>query len=102
VAKESPRPLSLGEWEIEKITQWLISPNAGLWALNIGDTEFTKHLALSHKDHRPHAPFHDAFGEEVSIENAEAAVTYACEQPSRDRHLSPLPDLLRKINTRGH
>jgi hypothetical protein len=59
----------------------VISTNSGLWRYLIGDTvRFTStapyRLMISGRTKH----FINAFGEEVVVENAEAAITYACQQ----------------------
>src|SRR5687767_4842712 len=58
----------------------VISTNAGLWRYNIGDTvKFTSLNPYRIKISGRTKHFMNAFGEEVIIENAEAAITKACE-----------------------
>jgi hypothetical protein len=80
LANEHPQAISLQDVELYKNYAMLITTNAGLWRYNIGDT--VKFTSLS--PHRIRISgrtkhFMNAFGEEVIVENAEAAVTKACE-----------------------
>jgi hypothetical protein len=79
--KDHPRALGLGEVELNMNYAMIISTNAGLWRYNIGDTiKFTNLAPYRIKISGRTKHFMNAFGEEVIIENAEAAVTHACEQ----------------------
>lgn len=78
---DNPTTIALNEVEVGKNYAMLITTNAGLWRYSIGDTiKFT-----STKPHRIKISgrtkhFMNAFGEEVIIENAETAITYACKE----------------------
>lgn len=77
---ESPRAITLSEVEIGKNYAMVITTNAGLWRYNIGDTvKFTSKSPYRIKISGRTKHFINAFGEEVIIENAEAAITQACE-----------------------
>lgn len=79
--KENPKAIRLGDVEIGKNYAMLISTNGGLWRYNIGDTiKFTSVSPYRIKISGRTKHFINAFGEEVIIENAEAAITRACEQ----------------------
>jgi len=81
IDEENPKTLSLDEVEVGKNYAMLISTNAGLWRYNIGDTiKFTSIDPYRIKISGRTKHFINAFGEEVIIENAETAVTKACEQ----------------------
>jgi hypothetical protein len=72
--------LSLDEVEIGKNYAMIISTNAGLWRYNIGDTvKFTSKNPYRIKISGRTKHFINAFGEEIIIENAETAITRACE-----------------------
>jgi len=80
LGKENPRVLRLSEVEIGKNYAMVISTNSGLWRYNIGDTvKFTSlypyRIIISGRTKH----FINAFGEEVIVENAESAITKACE-----------------------
>jgi len=77
---ENPRALRLSGVEVGKHYAMLISSNAGLWRYNIGDTiKFTSTSPYRIKISGRTKHFINAFGEEVIIENAEMAITKACE-----------------------
>ncbi|QSE98294.1 GH3 auxin-responsive promoter family protein [Fulvivirga lutea] len=81
IHKEHPKVLSLSEVEIGKNYAMIISTNAGLWRYNIGDTvKFTSVEPYRIKISGRTKHFINAFGEELIIENAESAITWACEQ----------------------
>jgi hypothetical protein len=66
--------------ETNKNYAMVISTNAGLWRYNIGDTiKFTSLSPYRIKISGRTKHFMNAFGEEVIVENAEAAITKACE-----------------------
>jgi hypothetical protein len=59
----------------------IISTNAGLWRYNIGDTiKFTSLFPYRIKISGRTKHFLNAFGEEVIIENAEDAISHACNK----------------------
>lgn len=77
---EDPKVLRLSEVEMGKQYAMIISTNAGLWRYNIGDTvKFTCLSPYRIKISGRTKHFMNAFGEEVIIENAETAITKACE-----------------------
>ena len=79
--KENPRVISLEGVEVGKNYALLISTNGGLWRYKIGDTvKFTSVLPYRFRISGRTKHFINAFGEEVIVENAEAAISYACEQ----------------------
>ena len=79
--KETPRVISLEGVEVGKNYALLISTNGGLWRYKIGDTvKFTSVLPYRFRISGRTKHFINAFGEEVIVENAEAAISYACEQ----------------------
>jgi len=75
-----PKTIGLHEVEIGKNYAMVITTNAGLWRYKIGDTvKFTsvdpyRIMITGRTKH-----FINAFGEELIIENAESAITVACE-----------------------
>ena len=80
VETENPRALGLSEVELDKNYAMLISTNSGLWRYNIGDTvKFTSLSPHRIKISGRTKHFMNAFGEEVIVENAETAITKACE-----------------------
>jgi hypothetical protein len=81
IENAQPQAISLQDVQLHKNYAMLITTNAGLWRYNLGDT--VKFTSLS--PHRIRISgrtkhFMNAFGEEVIVENAEAAVTRACER----------------------
>jgi len=81
----------------------VITTNAGLWRYNIGDTvKFTSLSPHRIKISGRTKHFINAFGEEVIIENAEAAVTRACELTGAViDNFTAAPIYLQKIKARG-
>jgi len=78
--KAMPHAIPLSEVELGKNYAMVISTNAGLWRYNIGDTvKFTSKAPYRIRISGRTKHFMNAFGEEVIIENAEAAITRACE-----------------------
>jgi hypothetical protein len=79
--KENPRVISLEGVKVGKNYALLISTNGGLWRYKIGDTiKFTSTLPYRFRISGRTKHFINAFGEEVIVENAEAAISYACAQ----------------------
>lgn len=78
--QENPQALTLDQVELGKNYALLISTNAGLWRYKIGDTvKFTSIDPYRIKISGRTKHFINAFGEEVVVENAEAAITKACQ-----------------------
>lgn len=78
--KEHPETVDLSEVELGKNYAMVISTNAGLWRYKIGDTvRFTSLCPYRVKISGRTRHFINAFGEELIIENAEEAITRACE-----------------------
>ena len=78
--KENPKAIRLSEVEVGKNYAMIISTNAGLWRYNIGDTvKFTSINPHRIKISGRTKHFMNAFGEEVIVENADVAITKACE-----------------------
>ena len=76
--RPDPRPVPLGEVELHKPYALVISTNAGLWRYLVGDTvRFTSRAPYRLRITGRTKHFLNAFGEEVIIENAEAAVAAA-------------------------
>lgn len=79
--QENPTTLTLSEVELDKNYALLISTNGGLWRYKIGDTiKFTSKNPYRIKITGRTKHFINAFGEELIVENAENAITYACTQ----------------------
>lgn len=80
---ENPKALTLDEVEVGKIYAVVITTNAGLWRYKIGDTvKFTSTDPFRIKISGRTKHFINAFGEELVIENAEAAIAEACKRTS--------------------
>ncbi|MEH0155301.1 GH3 auxin-responsive promoter family protein [Limibacter armeniacum] len=78
--KENPKVIDLGDVEVGKNYAMIISTNAGLWRYHIGDTvRFTSTSPYRIKITGRTKHFINAFGEELVIENAEEAITAACQ-----------------------
>src|SRR5687768_2820438 len=78
--KENPKAVPLSEVELDKNYAMVISTNSGLWRYNIGDTiKFTSKFPYRIKISGRTKHFMNAFGEEIIVENAETAITRACE-----------------------
>jgi hypothetical protein len=79
--KDNPKVITLEEIEVGKNYAIVISTNGGLWRYKIGDTiKFTSTFPYRFRISGRTKHFINAFGEEVIIENAEAAIQYACEK----------------------
>ncbi|MGV3540413.1 MAG: GH3 auxin-responsive promoter family protein, partial [Rufibacter sp.] len=77
--EEHPQALTLDQVELGKNYALIISTNAGLWRYKIGDTvKFTSLSPYRIKISGRTKHFINAFGEEVVVENAETAITKAC------------------------
>lgn len=101
---EKPRVLTLSEVEIGKNYAMVITTNAGLWRYNIGDTvKFTSTSPYRIKISGRTKHFINVFGEEVIIENAETAITKACEQTGAViDNFTVGPIFLEKAHRGGH
>jgi hypothetical protein len=78
---ENPKIVPLQDVEVGKNYAVVISTNGGLWRYKIGDTvKFTSTLPYRFRISGRTKHFINAFGEEVIVENAEAAVQFAAEQ----------------------
>jgi hypothetical protein len=102
--KEYPKAIPLQEVEVGKNYAMVISTNAGLWRYNIGDTvKFTSTFPYRIKISGRTKHFINAFGEEVIIENAEAAITKACEHTQAIiDNFTAAPIFLEKGKRGGH
>ncbi len=75
-----PKALTIEEVELDKNYALVVSTNGGLWRYKVGDTvRFTSLYPHRLKVSGRTKHFINAFGEEVIVENAEAAITRACE-----------------------
>ncbi|AYA38008.1 hypothetical protein D3Y59_13735 [Hymenobacter oligotrophus] len=78
LGKEHPRTLTLEEVEVGPSYALVISTNAGLWRYQIGDTvRFTSVAPYRIRISGRTKHFLNAFGEEVVVENADAAIAAA-------------------------
>jgi hypothetical protein len=102
--KEYPKAIGLGDVEVGKNYAMIISTNGGLWRYNIGDTiKFTSTEPYRIKITGRTKHFINAFGEEVIIENAEAAITRACESTQAViDNFTAAPVFLEKGKKGGH
>lgn len=101
---ENPKAIGLAEVEVGKNYAMIISTNAGLWRYNIGDTvKFTSVEPYRIKISGRTKHFINAFGEEIIIENAEAAITVACERTNAIiDNFTAAPVFLEKGKRGGH
>lgn len=77
--EDNPKTCLLGDVEIGKNYEIIISTNAGLWRYRIGDTvTFTSLYPFRIKVTGRTKHFINAFGEELIIDNAEKALAKAC------------------------
>ncbi|MEQ9288394.1 MAG: GH3 auxin-responsive promoter family protein [Cyclobacteriaceae bacterium] len=78
--QENPKVVNLGDVQLGENYAMIITTNSGLWRYNIGDTvKFTSLSPYRIKISGRTKHFINAFGEELIIENAENAITKACE-----------------------
>jgi GH3 auxin-responsive promoter len=81
LGQESPKICTVDEVIVDENYALVISTNAGLWRYKIGDTvRITSKYPLRIKISGRTKHFINAFGEELIVENAEKAITLACEQ----------------------
>jgi hypothetical protein len=101
---EHPHTILLSEVEIGKNYAMVISTNSGLWRYLIGDTvKFTSIAPYRIKISGRTKHFINAFGEEVIIENAETAITRACEMTGGViDNFTAAPIYLEKSKRGGH
>ncbi|MEG1497903.1 MAG: GH3 auxin-responsive promoter family protein [Bacteroidales bacterium] len=79
--QDHPKCLEIGQVEAGKNYALVISTNAGLWRYLIGDTvQFTSIKPYRIRVSGRTKNFINAFGEEIIVENADRALSYACEQ----------------------
>jgi len=102
--KEYPEPVLLSDVEIGKNYAMVITTNAGLWRYTIGDTvKFTSTSPYRIKISGRTKHFINAFGEEVIVENAESAITRACEETGGViDNFTAAPIYLEKSKRGGH
>lgn len=81
VGKESPQTCTLREVELGKNYGLIISTNGGLWRYAVGDTvQFTSLSPFRIKVTGRLKSYINAFGEEVIVDNSDAAIAAACEE----------------------
>ena len=81
----SKKVIPLEEVELDKNYALVISTNAGLWRYIIGDTiRFTSAKPYRFKITGRTKSFINAFGEELVVENAEAAIAAACSKTNAE------------------
>jgi GH3 auxin-responsive promoter len=79
--KEYPNALTLDEVEVGQNYALVISASNGLWRYKVGDTvKFTSKYPFRLKVSGRTKHFINVFGEEVVIENADAAIIFACKE----------------------
>jgi len=77
---QSPRAVPLAEVQLNRNYAMVITTNAGLWRYLIGDTvRFTSLRPYRIKISGRTKHFINVFGEELMVENAEAAIARACQ-----------------------
>lgn len=100
-----PQTVPLEAVELGKSYALIISTNAGLWRYKIGDTvRFTSRQPYRIRITGRTKHFLNAFGEEVVVENAEAAVAAACQATAttvRDFTAAPIYFSGAADNSRG-
>ncbi|MDJ1467472.1 GH3 auxin-responsive promoter family protein [Cytophagaceae bacterium DM2B3-1] len=99
-----PKALTLSQVELNKNYAMVISTNAGLWRYLIGDTvKFTTVNPYRIRITGRVKHFINAFGEEVIIENAEAAITKASEATDAlIRNFTAAPVYMTETGKGGH
>ncbi len=102
VGKKNTIPLS--EVETDVNYAMIISTNGGLWRYLIGDTvRFTSKNPYKFKITGRTKHFINAFGEEVIIDNAQKAISYACEKTgARIREYTAAPIFFEKEPQGAH
>jgi hypothetical protein len=102
--RDHPKTVELHEVELHKNYAMVISTNAGLWRYLIGDTvKFTSISPYRIKITGRTKHFINAFGEEVVVENAEAAITEACNKTGAIiNNFTAAPVYLEAGNKGGH
>lgn len=79
--KENPQTIGLNKVELGKNYAPVITTNGGLWRYLLGDTiQFTSLYPFRIKVSGRLKHFINAFGEEVIVENADKAISSACEK----------------------
>jgi len=102
--KDQPKTLALDQVELHKNYAIIITTNAGLWRYLIGDTvQFTSLSPFRIKITGRTKHFINAFGEEVIIDNAEQALSKACQATSaKVRDYTACPIYFKGEDAGGH
>ena len=100
----SKKVVGLCDIEIGKNYALVISTNGGLWRYIIGDTvKFTSTSPFRFKVTGRTKSFINTFGEELIVENADAAVTFACQQTGAQiRDYTACPVFMADKSKGGH
>jgi hypothetical protein len=101
---KSEKVITLDEVELDTNYAIVISTNGGLWRYIIGDTvKFTSITPYRLKVSGRTKHFINVFGEELIIENTDAAIAHACaETKSRIRDYTACPVFMEGNNSGGH
>jgi hypothetical protein len=102
--KDYPKTLQLNEVTTGVNYALIISTNAGLWRYTVGDTiQFTSLRPFKIQVTGRLKSFINAFGEEVIVENADAAISEACKMTGATiRDYTACPIYLSLENKGGH
>ncbi|HQH18022.1 MAG TPA: GH3 auxin-responsive promoter family protein [Bacteroidales bacterium] len=101
---ETPKTLTLEEVEIGENYALVITTNAGLWRYKIGDTvTFTSKYPYRIKITGRTKNFINAFGEELIVDNAEKAISIACDKTNAlIKEFTAAPIFFSDKNSGGH
>ena len=101
---ETPKTLTLEEVEIGENYALVITTNAGLWRYKIGDTvRFTSKYPYRIKITGRTKNFINAFGEELIVDNAEKAISIACDKTNAlIKEFTAAPIFFSDKNSGGH
>jgi len=101
---QSENIISLQDVELETNYALVISTNGGLWRYIVGDTvKFSSLSPYRLKVSGRTKHFINVFGEEMIIENADAAIAYACEKTkARIRDYTACPIFMNEGKSGGH
>lgn len=104
VGRENAKTLSLDEVQLNRNYALIISTNGGLWRYMIGDTvRFTSLSPFRIQITGRTKHFINAFGEELIIDNAEKALTKACNETGAIiRDYTACPIYFRENEAGGH
>ena len=101
---ETPKTLTLEDIEIGENYALVITTNAGLWRYKIGDTvTFTSKYPYRIKITGRTKNFINAFGEELIVDNAEKAISIACDKTNAlIKEFTAAPIFFSDKNSGGH